>query len=288
MALLQQTRNVILKGFLSPCFIRRDRVSSPHANHSRVRRLDTTLIFIGSGCLVCLMPLAVYCLYLSHLNGKSTPTLISGSWDFGALLLGLSGFILLSGPLFITLVNSTWRGYAYGGWANLRSIGRGEALVGTIMATGYFLILLGVIPLLIRSRKRVTAIYNVGAASVEPALIGVLDHLGYTWKRDRGLLLIGAKKPTHLSDVPFEFQHETATVRIDPFPATGHATLKWGDDWRGVRPEVESLLPRMLVSHSSEKSVVASWTFTAALAIMIVMLLWLVVLIYLVMTPGPR
>ena len=55
-----------------------------------------------------------------------------------------------------------------------------------------------------------------------------------------------------------------------------------------MRPEVESLLPRMLVSNSSEKSSVASWTFTAALAIMIVMLLWLVVLIYLVMTPGPR
>src|SRR3954466_10186589 len=103
------------------------------------------------------MPLAVYCLYPSHLNGRGTTTLISGPSDFGALLLGLSGFIVLSGPLFITLINSTWRGYAYGGWANLRSIGRGEALAGTIMATGYFVILLGAIPLLIRSRRRVTA-----------------------------------------------------------------------------------------------------------------------------------
>jgi len=249
--------------------------------------LDTTLIFIGSGCLVCLMPLAVYCLYLSHLNGRSTPSLIAGAWDFGALLLGLSGFIVLSGPLFITLMNSTWRGYAYGGWANLRSIGEGEALAGTLMATGYFLILLGVIPLLIRSRKSVTAIYNVNAATVEPALVWVLDDLGYPWKRDRGTLLIGPKKPTAIEDKLFEF-HEPTTLRIDLFPATEHATLKWGEGWRAVRPEVEALLPRALAPHSSLKSSVASWTFTAALAIMIVMLLWLVVLIYLVMTPAPR
>ncbi len=266
------------------------------------------------------MPLAVYCLYLSHLNGRSTPTLIAGSWDFGALLLGLSGFLVLSGPLFITLINSTWRALAYGGWANLRSIGRGEALAGTIMATGYFLILLGLIPLLVRSRRRVTAIYNVNVATVEPALVGVLDDLGYPWKREQGALLIGPKPgglqiwegeasaepahvarqeprppkiahwqiPTDTTTFSSEFPYQTATVRIDQFPATGHATLKWSEGWRGVRPEVEPVLFKALTAHSSSKSSVASWTFTAALAIMIVMLLWLVVLIFLMMTPAPR
>lgn len=265
-----------------------NRISFLDANNSQVRRLDTTLIFIGSGCLVCLMPLAIYCLYLSHLNGRSTPTFIAGNWDFTALLLGLSGFIVLSGPLFITLLNSTWRGYAYGGWASLRSIGRGEALAGTIMATGYFLILLGVIPLLIRWRKRVTAIYNVNSATVEPALIGVLDDLGYPWKRDRGSLIIGPRQETTIAVNHSEFQVETATVRIDLFPATGHATLKWGEGWHSVRPEVEAVLPKVLAPHSPEKSGVASWTFTAALAIMIVMLLWLVVLVFLIMTPPPH
>lgn len=234
------------------------------------------------------MPLAVYCLYLSHLNGRGTPTLIAGSWDFGALLLGLSGFIVLSGPLFITLINSTWRGYAYGGWANLRSIGRGEALAGTLMATGYFLILLGVIPLLIRSRRRITAIYNVNTALVESALASVLDELDYPWKRDRDALLIGRKRPADAPVSSSEFLAETATLRIDPFPATGHAILKWGDGWRAVRSEVEAKLPRKLMAQESEQNSVASWTFTAALAIMIVMLLWLVVLIILVMTPAPR
>src|SRR5205085_2045875 len=123
--------------------------------------LDATLIFIGSGCLVCLMPLAVYLLYLSYVNGRSSPTLISGPWDFGALLLGLSGFLLLLGPFVVTLIDSAWRSHAYGSWANLKGIGRKEAILGSIIATGYYLMLLVLIPLLLRTRRRVTALYNV-------------------------------------------------------------------------------------------------------------------------------
>ena len=75
----------------------------------------------------------------------------------------------------------------------------------------------------------------------------------------------------------------TATVRVDTFPATGHATLRWGLAWEGVRHEVEAALARSLPSPA--KNPVAGWMFTAAIAVMVAMLLWLVVLIYIVMTP---
>ena len=156
--------------------------------------MDATIIFIGSGCLVCLMPLAVYFLYLSYLNGRTPPTFVSGPWDLAAVLLGLSGFIILSGPLLVSLIDSTWRSYAFGGWANLRGIGQREARVGSFLASGYFLILVCAIPLLLRSRRRVTAIYNVASTMVESTLTGILEELGYSREeiarmRNEGVLL---------------------------------------------------------------------------------------------------
>jgi hypothetical protein len=251
--------------------------------------LDAILIYLGSGCLVCLMPMAVYLLYLSYLNGRTPPTLVSGPWDFGAVLLALSGFLLLLGPLFITLVDSQVRGYIYGGWGTMRHLGRAEARAGSLMATGYVLILAGVIPLLLRARRRVTAIYNVAAAAVESSLTGVLDDLGYPWRRNQGQIEIGVKKSAEPPEPAARFfPHETATVRVHSFPATGHAMLKWGGAWGGIRSEVEAVLPRVLAPHSIGRNPVAGWMFTAALVVMIIMLLWLVVLIYLVMTPPPN
>jgi hypothetical protein len=246
--------------------------------------LDAYLIVIGSGCLVCLMPLALYLLYLAHLNGRTPPTLVPGPWDFGAVLLGLAGFLILAGPLLLTLVNSVWRGYAFGGWAELKSIGVREAWAASLMAVGY-LILVGVgVALVLRARRPVTAVYNVAADGVEPALVGVLDELGYPWRRANGLIEIGVQKLTEPEGAHARFfAHETATVRIDTFAATGHATLRWGLAWDAVRREVEAALARSLPSPA--KNPVAGWMFTAAIAVMVAMLLWLVVLIYIVMTP---
>jgi hypothetical protein len=249
--------------------------------------LDTALIFIGSGCLVCLMPLALYLLYLAHLNGRTPPALVPGPWDFGAVLLGLSGFLILAGPLLLTLISAVWRSYAFGGWADLRSVGAREAWAGSLMAVGY-LILVGVgIYVLLRSRRKMTAIYNVAPDDVEPTLVGVLDELGYPWKRANGLIEIGVKRLTEPEAAQERFfAHETATVRVDTFPATAHVTLRWGLAWNAVRHEVESALGRSLPSPA--KNPVAGWMFTASMAVMVAMLLWLVVLIYIVMTPPPR
>jgi hypothetical protein len=73
---------------------------------------------------------------------------------------------------------------------------------------------------------------------------------------------------------------------VDAFPATRHATLRWGGEFEPVRPEVEAALPSALAVHGSGRTPVAGWLFTAAVSILIVMLLWLVVLIYVVMTPA--
>jgi hypothetical protein len=249
--------------------------------------LDHLFILLGSGCLVCLTPLAIYLLYLSHLNGRTPPTLVPGPWDFGAVLLGLSGFLILAGPLLLSLADSVWRGRVYGGWAELRAVGKQEAIAGSLMAVGY-LIVLGVgITWLLRGRRSLTAVYNVAAPGTEAALIEVVEQLGYPWRRADGRVEIAVNKATEPFAPPARFfPHETAAVKVVVFPATGHATLRWAGEFELVRPDVEAALPVALAAHAGEKNPVAGWLFTAAVSILIVMLLWMVVLIYLVMTPA--
>jgi hypothetical protein len=248
--------------------------------------LDHLLILLGSGCLVCLTPLAIYLLYLAHLNGRVPPTLVPGPWDFGAVLLGLSGFLVLAGPLLITLADSAWRGYAFGGWADLRSVGKQEAMSASLVALGYLLVLAAGIAYLVRARRPVTAVYNVAAAGTEATLVEVLDQLGYPWRRANGRVEIGPTRVTDVATPPLPVSpHEAAAVKVDAFPGTGHATLRWSGPAEGVRAEVEAALPAALAAHAGGKNPVAGWLFTAAVSILVVMLLWLVVLVYIVMTP---
>jgi len=249
--------------------------------------LDHILILLGSGCLVCLMPVALYLLYLSHLNGKTPPTLVPGPWDFAAVLLGLSGFLILAGPLLLTLVDSVWRGHMYGGWSELKSIGRREAMAGSLMAVGYLMLVGTGVAALLRARRPVTAVYNVAPLTVAASLVEVLDQLGFSWRRANGRVEIGVHKVTDPAAPPARFfPHETALVRVDVFPSTGHATLRWSGVYEGVRAEVEPALPAALAVYSDRRNPVAGWMFTAAVSILIVMLLWLVVLIYIIMTPA--
>jgi hypothetical protein len=156
----------------------------------------------------------------------------------------------------------------------------------SLVALGYLVLLAVGITYLVRARRPVTAVYNVAAAGTEATLMEVLDQLGYPWRRASGRVEIG---PTKVTDplapaAPFP-PHEAAAVKVDAFPATGHATLRWSGPAEGVRAEVEAALPAALAAYAGGKNPVAGWLFTAAVSILVVMLLWLVVLVYIVMTP---
>ena len=254
------------------------RIMSPLPIYSRgTRRLDSTILFLGSGCLVCLTPLAVYLLYLAHLNSRTPPTLIPGPWDFGAVLLGLAGFIVLGGPTLLTLVDSTWRSYAFGNWSELKGVGEREARKWSLMATGYFLILAGVVPLLLRSRRPITAVYNVAAAMAEVRLLEVLEELGHPWRRLGGSIEIGPKRDGAGGPV---------AVRIEAFPSTAHATLRWSDPWSSVRADVEAALPAALARGGLARNPAAGWLYTAAVAVLVIMLILMAAMILLMMGGG--
>ncbi len=243
--------------------------------------MDHLLILLGTGCLVCLVPMALYFLYAAGLNGRTPPTLVPGPWDFTAVLLGLSGFLLLAGPLLLSFLDSHLRGYLYGNWSELKTIGRAEARAWSLMAGGYLLIVGAIVSFVIMLRRRVTAIYNVHAESVEAAVTSVLDERGFDWRRGTGRIEIATNRrldPT----TPANFAGELASVRIDGSPSAGHALLRWSGTSDGVRHEVEAGLPHHLTVHSPARSPVAGWLYTAAAGIFILLFAWTVVVIYLI------
>jgi hypothetical protein len=230
------------------------------------------LLLLGLGTLVCLVPLALYLLYTGGLNGRSPPTLVPGPWDFALVLLGLSGFLLLAGPLVLSILDSHIRGHLYGNWADLKSIGRKEAWAWSVMATGYLILVGAVVSLLLRVRKPLTAIYNVHPEGVEAALTTVLEDKGYAWRKGIGRIEIAAGAGGEV----------TAAVRVTAFPMTGHATLRWAGDYRGVRHDVEAALPAALAVHAPNRNPASGWLYTAAATILVVLFAWTVVVIYLV------
>ena len=57
----------------------------------------------------CLIPLAMYLLYMARITRRDHPTPVSGAWDFAGLAVGLSGFIVFGGGLLLTLFQSNFR-----------------------------------------------------------------------------------------------------------------------------------------------------------------------------------
>lgn len=238
--------------------------------------MESTLVLIGSGSLVCLMPLAIYLLYVSNLNSKPNPVMVSGTWDFTAVLLGLSGFLLLSGPVLLTMIDSRWRSQVYGNWYELRTLGAREARAWSMMSFGYFLLLVGIIPGIIRSRRSVTSIYNLDANILAEALDEAFRRTGIDFIR-QGLRFTVKDKKT---GVPM------AETSIESFRAMNHSSLKWSGEYTETRSLIEVELEKLLRSYISAKLAMAGWLNTAAMTVMLVMLFWTVTLVVMVAFSG--
>src|SRR5262249_40989580 len=101
--------------------------------------------------------------------------LVPGVWDFIGLVLAVSGFLVVGGPLILAgLTDRLWRGWLANPDAGPDTIYRLEVLLRTL----YFsLVLLGVLVLLWRHRH-LTSIYNVDPEQLDEALEDVFATLG--------------------------------------------------------------------------------------------------------------
>jgi hypothetical protein len=257
-----------------------------------------SLTLIGSGCLVCLMPLALYLFFLASLNQRPRPTLVSGSWDFAAALLGLSGFLLVGGPVLLSALDSTWRSYLFrGNFAQVRAAWETNSIIWSTIAGFYLVLLGGGSALVLRARGRVTVIYNLDPATLPDTLTAALDGLGLPWRRVLGGYEIGGKRRKAVvldDDAPaadakpaLDPGGRSAFVVIDTFPGLCHASLKWLDPDPLLRREVEAALVKALDATESPENPAGGWFMTASVSLFFILILWMAFLIY-TMVANPR
>ncbi len=234
-----------------------------------------------------MMPLALYFLYLSYLHQRRQPTLLTGPWDFGCALLGLSGFLLMGGLLLLSTIDATWRSFWFKGtFKQIQVAWHTDPILWSFLSAGYVVSLSLSIGLLMRHRRKWIVIYNTDRALAEEALIETIDALGYTWKRIGCGLEIGVPKSavSHLEEAGFHPSVPSIQIQIDSFESLNHVSFRWLKSPTMLQGEVVGQMEKVLTNVESPESSVGGWFLTAAVSIFLVMLLWMIFLIYTVMT----
>jgi hypothetical protein len=201
-------------------------------------------------CLVavfCLTPLALYLFRLALVTRRDHPTVISGQWDFVALVAGLSGFILFGGGLVLSLLQSNMRYWMRGNFESLRSAWGQDKVTWIILASIYVLLVIGIVGLTLASRRRSLVVYNVDPAAFEVTVLEVFEQLGRPIER-RGNLWIGAEP----------------LFELEPFAGGHTVTLRWVSDDRLLFQEVDRLLREALRNVLTDENATTRWLMAIA------------------------
>ena len=159
------------------------------------------ILALCMGGIVCLTPLTLYLFGLGFVNRRERPTVASASWDFVALLLGLSGFLASGSLLALVGTLSYLRGFPLVARELRRSWGEEQTL--WFAAAAVYLAGLGlVVGLAFLRRRRGLVVYNVSPEAADDALRGVFAEMnlpatrfGHLWSDGRGLVEV---TPFHL------------------------------------------------------------------------------------------
>lgn len=249
--------------------------------------------------LAFFFPLAVYLLVLGFLNRLRHPTLVSGIWDGVALLFGVSGFLLFSGPAVLSALSEKWRMF----WL----FGKGEApLAGAdgvwqfwvFLSVLYFVLILAGAAYFFWRQRRLTAVYCAEVEQVENALAAICERLDLHPVRSGGLFLFGLslggtperrssnieriQAPHYLPtavraagsiarEIPAASAgattdrivlEQSAILEVDGFPLMHHVTLRWDPVDSPLRQVLETELRQRLLETSTDDNNLGSWLIT--------------------------
>jgi hypothetical protein len=197
--------------------------------------------------ILCLTPLALYLFRFALITRREHPTVITGPWDFVALVVGLSGFILVGGGLLLSLLQSNMRYWMRGNLEAFRSAWIQDGPTWIILASIYILLVIGVVALTLASRRRSLVVYNVEPAVFEATVTEVFEHLGRQLER-RGNMWLG----------------EGPLFILEPFNGGNTVTLRWISGDETLFQEVERLLREALRSVTTDDNVASRWLMAAA------------------------
>ena len=218
------------------------------------------------------LPLAIYLLALSALNRGPHPVLVPGAWDFAMVLFASSGFLVFGGPAILAGLQAHTRDFMLFGPF------RPPATYGwhfwIVVWTVYFVCVLAAALYVLAQRRRATSIYNVEPTALRQALGDTLDRLRLEWVRDADQVYI-SPSAVEASLAP----KQALAVRLEAFPALRHVTLYWPDGVTPLRHAIEEGLEQTLAGVWTRGNAAASWMFSIAACLFMLMLFTVVLMI---------
>lgn len=208
------------------------------------------LSFVLVVCLAgvfCLAPLSAYLLWLALLNRRPRPSVVAGTWDFTALLLGLSGFLLYGGGLLLSLLQSNVRYWMRGNLEALRDAWGREKVAWLLVVGAYLLLVVGGAALTLLSRRRTLVVYNVEPGPFEVTLAEVFEQVGRPAERRGNVWVAG-----------------TPVCEVEAFAGGRTVTLRWVGDDPQLAQEVERHLRAAVGGIPSADSQTGRWLMSSA------------------------
>lgn len=197
--------------------------------------------------LLCLAPLAVYLLWVAVLARRDHPTVVSGTWDFAALVAGLSGFILFGGAIVLYLLRDGFRYWMRGNLESFRQAWGNEKYMWMLLSAIYLFAVVGAIALALASRRRSLIVYNIDPAEFETTVAEVFEHMGKPVERRGNQWVAG-----------------TPLFELDRFEAGRTVTLRWVSTDRLLFEEVDRLLREAVGSLHSGDNPATRWLMACA------------------------
>lgn len=223
----------------------------------------TFILVVCLAAVCCLTPLALYLYWLAGVNRRATPTVLAGSWDFTALVLGLSGFILFGGGLLLSLLQSNARFLMRGNFEAVRAAWGQDRQMWTVLALLYAVAVIGGVVLTLKMRRRTLVVYNVDPAVFEVTLAEVFDTIGVPVER-RGNEWVGG--------VPL--------LELEPFDAGNTVTVRWLSEDERLFQEIERQLREAVNGVSSGDNMSARWMMSGAVGATVVIVFCFILLLY--------
>jgi hypothetical protein len=237
--------------------------------------------------LICLFPIAVYCLVLSSVNRREQPLLMRGVSDFAALLFAVSGIILWAGPAMLASLYE--RSVAEQPQRSFDDVWRQWWLIWA----AYYVAVIGGAALLLWLRRQTTAIYNVQPDLVPSLVAATLQRLGFDFAQNaqHQFLIAPAKSLSPavaaISERPQAPEAPaaagldaeagahpyTAAVEVEQFSSLCHATLHWYEIEPAVRREIEDELRKQLAGARPFDNPASLWQLGIGLLLIGTMLL---------------
>jgi hypothetical protein len=250
---------------------------------------------------VCLLPLALYSLFLAWINGNRRAWIVSGTWDFAGVLLAVSGLLVAGGPAILTGLSEDWRNFWIGTqgkpWARLGA----ESPTNTYLVFGitYFVLVIFLAGATLWRRRLTTIIYNLNTDAFELVLAQVMESMGLKSMRS-GNLICWQSRPLPgpivevKNDSPARGYADTAiqlapalpraesettsvalrdldrsppvtqTLRLELSPSLCYACLHWSavHDW--PRAEIEEELKRHRTQLEAHENPLSFWLMIVA------------------------